>query len=48
MLDRRGHTVRVICKDGIVADTYPGALAQVVRNLALNTAVHGVPMAAPA
>ncbi|WNV08348.1 HAMP domain-containing sensor histidine kinase [Tardiphaga sp. 709] len=43
LLDRSGHTVRVICEDGIVADTYPGALAQVIRNLALNAAVHGFP-----
>ena len=43
LLDRSGHTVRVICEDGIVADTYPGVLAQIIRNLALNAAVHGFP-----
>ncbi|QUS38529.1 HAMP domain-containing histidine kinase [Tardiphaga alba] len=43
LLSRRGHQVSVHCEDGITADTYPGALAQVIRNLSLNAVIHGYP-----
>ena len=33
---RKGHAVRIRCEDGIILDSYPGALAQVISNLALN------------
>ena len=41
LLQRKGLTMRLICRDGIIIDTYQGALAQVIRTLALNAAVHG-------
>ncbi|GAA0250108.1 Sensor histidine kinase RcsC [Methylorubrum aminovorans] len=40
VLRRKGHAVRLACPDGIVLDSYPGALAQIVSNLALNASVH--------
>ena len=40
---RKGHAVRIRCEDGIILDSYPGALAQVISNLALNAIVHGYP-----
>lgn len=43
LLSRRGHQVSVHCDADIAADTYPGALAQVIRNLALNAVTHGYP-----
>jgi len=43
LLSRRGHQVRVTCDADITVDTYPGALAQVIRNLALNAVTHGYP-----
>lgn len=43
LLVRRGHQVTVLCGDGIIVDSYPGALAQVIRNLALNAVIHGYP-----
>lgn len=43
LLRRKGHEVRVACESGIMLDTYPGALAQVISNLALNAVIHGYP-----
>jgi two-component system NtrC family sensor kinase len=43
ILSRRGHTVVVTCEEGLVLDTYPGALAEVIRSLALNSVEHGYP-----
>ncbi|MER2265730.1 sensor histidine kinase [Methylobacterium oxalidis] len=43
LLRRKGHEVRLTCADGIVLDSYPGALAQVVSNLALNAVIHAYP-----
>lgn len=43
LLSRRGHRVTIRCDADITADTYPGALAQVIRNLALNSVTHGYP-----
>lgn len=43
LLRRKGHQVRLTCAEGIVLDSYPGALAQVVSNLALNAVVHAFP-----
>lgn len=43
LLSRRGHRVDVTCDADLTADTYPGALAQVIRNLALNAVIHGFP-----
>lgn len=40
---RKGHAVRIRCEEGIVLDSHPGALAQVISNLALNAIVHGYP-----
>ena len=43
LLRRKGHQVRLTCAPGLVLDSYPGALAQVVSNLALNAVVHAFP-----
>jgi two-component system NtrC family sensor kinase len=43
LLRRKGHDVRLSCEAGIVIDSYPGALAQVLSNLALNAVIHGFP-----
>ena len=43
LLSRQGVTVEVSCPAGIVIDSYPGALSQVVSTLALNAAVHAYP-----
>jgi two-component system, NtrC family, sensor kinase len=43
LLRRKGHHVRLTCARGIVLDSYPGALAQVVSNLALNAVIHAFP-----
>ena len=40
LLNRRGHAVRIHCEEGIVLSSYPGALAQVITNLAFNSAHH--------
>lgn len=44
---RKGHAVRIRCEDRIALDSYPGALAQVLSNLALNAIVHGYPDGRP-
>ncbi len=36
-----GHRVTVDCPDGIVMDSYPGALSQVLSNFVMNSLVHG-------
>lgn len=43
LLRRKGHAVEIACADGIVLDSHPGALAQVISNLALNAVLHGFP-----
>lgn len=43
MLSHHGLTVEVRCPAGIKLNSYPGALAQVISNLALNTAGHAYP-----
>ncbi|GJE41197.1 sensor histidine kinase [Methylobacterium soli] len=43
LLRRKGHDVRLSCEAGIVIDSYPGALAQILSNLALNAVIHGFP-----
>jgi two-component system, NtrC family, sensor kinase len=42
-LRRVPHQVSVDCPHGLVLDTYPGALAQVLTNLITNTLVHAFP-----
>jgi signal transduction histidine kinase len=41
MLRKGGHRIRCEVPPGIVLDTYPGVLAQVVTNLVANAVVHG-------
>jgi signal transduction histidine kinase len=43
LLSRRGLVVQVRCPPRIRLNSYPGALAQVISNLAFNTAVHAYP-----
>ena len=38
---KAGHRVTVDCPDGIVMDSYPGALSQVLSNFVMNSLVHG-------
>lgn len=40
VLRRSGHTVTLSCPPGLMVDTYPGALAQVLTNLAMNAITH--------
>ncbi|MCK7594347.1 sensor histidine kinase [Pseudomarimonas salicorniae] len=35
------HRVRIDCPEGIVMDSYPGALFQIVSNLVMNSVIHG-------
>jgi signal transduction histidine kinase len=37
---KTGHEVTVHCQPGLMVDTYPGALAQVLSNLFMNAIVH--------
>ena len=39
-LKRTGHRVTLDCPDGLVMDSYPGALSQVVSNLVINALLH--------
>ncbi|WP_448207311.1 ATP-binding protein [Azospirillum sp. sgz302134] len=39
-LRKAGHSLTVDCPEGIVLDSYPGALGQVVTNLAMNAVDH--------
>ncbi|WP_407164924.1 sensor histidine kinase [Bradyrhizobium sp. ORS 111] len=43
LLSRQGLIVDVACPQGIVLNSYPGALAQVISNLAFNAAAHAYP-----
>ncbi|MCA1479483.1 sensor histidine kinase [Bradyrhizobium sp. NBAIM08] len=43
LLSHHALTVEVHCPAGIKLNSYPGALAQVISNLALNTAAHAYP-----
>jgi signal transduction histidine kinase len=40
VLRKSGHTVRVECRPDLMADTYPGALSQVLTNLIMNSVSH--------
>jgi signal transduction histidine kinase len=40
-LKRTPHLVEITCDPGVTITSYPGALAQVVTNLVLNSVVHG-------
>jgi NO-binding membrane sensor protein with MHYT domain/two-component sensor histidine kinase len=42
-LKQTAHTVRVECSSDIVVNSYPGALAQIVTNLVVNSLVHAYP-----
>jgi signal transduction histidine kinase len=46
VLRKSGHKVSVECPDGIVLDTYPGSLAQVLTNLVMNAIIHAYPAGA--
>lgn len=39
-LKKSGHVINVQCDDSIVVDGYPGAFAQILTNLILNSLVH--------
>lgn len=43
LLSHHALTVDVQCQAGITLNSYPGALAQVISNLALNSAAHAYP-----
>jgi len=43
LLSRHGLAIQVRCPPGIRLNSYPGALAQVISNLAFNTAEHAYP-----
>lgn len=40
LIRRQGHTVETHCPDDLTIETYPGALAQIVSNLAMNAMTH--------
>jgi signal transduction histidine kinase len=40
VLRRAGHGVTFECQPGLKVDTYPGALAQVLTNLCMNSVIH--------
>ena len=40
-LKRTSHTVTVRCPEGLEIDSFPGALAQVITNLLVNSLIHG-------
>jgi signal transduction histidine kinase len=42
-LKKTPHRVAVDCPDTLVIDSYPGALAQILTNLVINTLVHAFP-----
>jgi signal transduction histidine kinase len=39
-LKRSAHEVEIHCPDGLVLETYPGALYQIIANLVLNSIMH--------
>lgn len=47
MLKKAGHEMSVECPDGLVLDSYPGALVQVVTNLIANARDHAYPDGRP-
>jgi signal transduction histidine kinase len=40
VLRKTGHEVSIVCREGLIMDTYPGALAQVLTNLVMNAVSH--------
>lgn len=44
MLRQGGHAIERTCPSGLIVDTNPGALAQVVTNLVANAVIHGFEM----
>jgi len=40
-LDNTKHHIHINCEDSIILDTKPGALAQIITNLVINSLVHG-------
>jgi signal transduction histidine kinase len=40
-LRQEGHKVEIVCPPGIDVDGYPGALSQILVNLAMNSVTHG-------
>ncbi|MFM2042013.1 MAG: hypothetical protein RLY86_589 [Pseudomonadota bacterium] len=38
---RGGHSVVIDCPDGLLMDSYPGAMGQILTNLIVNSTVHG-------
>jgi signal transduction histidine kinase len=43
VLRKNGHTVSVECDPNVMVDTYPGALAQVLTNMIMNSVIHAYP-----
>jgi signal transduction histidine kinase len=43
MLRKAGHSARMDCPAGILLDSHPGALGQVVTNLVVNASLHAFP-----
>jgi len=43
MLRKAGHRIEVNCPEGLILDSYPGALAQVLTNLMMNAVTHAFP-----
>ena len=40
-LKRTNHTIEIRCPEDLEYDSYPGALAQIMTNLIINTLIHG-------
>jgi len=38
---RTGHTVTLSCDEGILVDSYPGAVSHTITNLVMNSLIHG-------
>lgn len=38
---RTPHQVRMDCPDGLILDSYPGAIMQIITNLIMNSLIHG-------
>ncbi|MGB9499437.1 MAG: sensor histidine kinase [Dissulfuribacterales bacterium] len=39
---RSGHTITVNCPETLVIESYPGAFAQIITNLLMNSLIHGL------